>query len=226
MPGGSRPLAGSSRISTSRVAQQRGGDREPLAHAHRVALDAPVGGGARARPARAPRPRAARDGSPAAASTRRWLRPLRPGWKLAVLEHGADLRARVRELLVGDAAEGRGAGVRADQAEQHAQRGRLAGAVRAEEAGHAAGLDLEGEVVDGDRRSRSAWSCGDATWSHRMPGSGPDGAAAHRARVGASRLRLSGRRARAHEPDLVGEDDGLHAVAQRRACAGRGRRAS
>ena len=36
MPSGSRPLAGSSRISTSRVAEQRVREAEPLAHAERV----------------------------------------------------------------------------------------------------------------------------------------------------------------------------------------------
>ena len=35
------------------------------------------------------------------------------------------------------------------EAEQRAHRGALAGAVRAEEAGHAAGLDVEREMVDG-----------------------------------------------------------------------------
>ena len=45
MPSGSRPLAGSSRISTSRVAEQRVREPEPLAHAERVLADALAGGG-------------------------------------------------------------------------------------------------------------------------------------------------------------------------------------
>ena len=40
MPSGSRPLDGSSRISVARVAEQRRGDAEPLAHAERERPDA------------------------------------------------------------------------------------------------------------------------------------------------------------------------------------------
>ncbi len=43
MPAGSRPLAGSSRISTRGFADQCGRDTQPLAHAERVVADAPVG---------------------------------------------------------------------------------------------------------------------------------------------------------------------------------------
>ena len=55
MPSGSRPLTGSSRISVARVAEQRGGDAEPLAHAEREAADALAGHLASARRGRSPR---------------------------------------------------------------------------------------------------------------------------------------------------------------------------
>ena len=87
------------------VAEQRRGDRQALAHAHRVALHAPVGGGRSGRPGRAPRRRAPPGCRPAAASTRRWLRPRAAGMEARVLEHGADLGARVRQLLVAPAVE-------------------------------------------------------------------------------------------------------------------------
>src|SRR5439155_14742330 len=49
---------------------------------------------------------------------------------------------------VGPAADGRAARIRRDQAEQHAQRGGLARAVRTEEPGDGAGLDGETQLVD------------------------------------------------------------------------------
>ena len=75
---------------------------------------------------------------------------MRPGMKGRVLEHRADLRARLLELLVAQAAERRGAGGRAHEAQQRAQRRALAGAVGPEKARHAAGLDVEAQVVDGE----------------------------------------------------------------------------
>ena len=79
-PAGSSPFAGSSRMSTSGSPSRRGRQREALAHAERV----PARRGAARRPgarrAEAP-PRRAPPGMPASvASTRRWLRPERPGW--------------------------------------------------------------------------------------------------------------------------------------------------
>ncbi len=50
----------------------------------------------------------------------------------------------------GFAEEAHAAGVRDRDADHHADGGGLAGAVGAEEAEHAAGLDAEGEVFDGD----------------------------------------------------------------------------
>ena len=70
MPAGSRPFIGSSRISSCGIADQAGGDAEPLAHAHRV-LRHPVVGPMqdpdplqrRRRCGRAPRVRAPRPAS-------------------------------------------------------------------------------------------------------------------------------------------------------------------
>ena len=64
-----------------RLAEQRGGEPEPLPHAERVALDAPVGGRRRARRAAAPRRPASRAARRRARACSRWLRPERPGWK-------------------------------------------------------------------------------------------------------------------------------------------------
>ena len=82
MPSGSRPLAGSSRMQHLRVAEQGGGEAEPLAHAHASSRRPACGRRPGCRRARASR-RPARCGTPAvSARTRRWSRPLRPGWKL------------------------------------------------------------------------------------------------------------------------------------------------
>ena len=86
--------------------------------------------------------------SPVTASTRRWLRAGAAGMEGGVLEHGADVGARAVELLVAAAAERRRARGRPDEAEQRAQRRALARAVGTEEAGDAAGLDVEAEAVD------------------------------------------------------------------------------
>ena len=59
------------------------------------------------------------------------------------LEHGADAGRRPLELGEPATEDERAAVGRLGEAEQHAQRRRLPGAVRAEEARDAAGLDLE-----------------------------------------------------------------------------------
>ena len=64
------------------------------------------------------------------------------------LERRADDPQRLVDLVVGLAADRRGARGRVHQAQDHPQRGRLAGAVGAEEAGHGARLDVEAELVD------------------------------------------------------------------------------
>ncbi len=70
------------------------------------------------------------------------------GVEVRRLEGRADDRERVGDVGVALAVDRRRAGAGADEAEQHPQRRRLARAVGAEEAGDAAGLDVEVEVVD------------------------------------------------------------------------------
>ncbi len=94
MPGGSRPLVGSSRMSTSGSPSRAAAIAEALAHPHRVALDAAVGCGdevdlsehlvdARSRMASGRGEHA------------QMVAPAPPGMEAGVLEHGADVCARV-----------------------------------------------------------------------------------------------------------------------------------
>ena len=148
MPSGSRPLAGSSSSRIARSAEQRAGQSEALAHAEREAADAALRGVGesdlverladalgRARP-RPPR-RCADDCAPSAMGET-CSRPA-----------GPDGGGGVVELVVAPAEDGGRAGGRGCEAEQHAQRRALAGAVGAQEAGDRAGAGLEGEVLDG-----------------------------------------------------------------------------
>src|SRR5262249_11876205 len=64
------------------------------------------------------------------------------------LQGGADHRHRVLELLVRHAADRGAAGRGVDQPQDHAQRGCLAGTVRAEKACDGPGLDGEAELID------------------------------------------------------------------------------
>ena len=79
------------------------------------------------------------------------LRQVGPGRLRAVqtlgVQQGADGAQRGVEVLVLLAGHGHGAGRRLVQAHDHAHGGGLAGAVGAQEAGHGAGLDGEGDVV-------------------------------------------------------------------------------
>ena len=157
------------------VAQQRGGDREPLAHPHRVALDAAVAGVGDAGQLEdlldALAGMVARGGEDPQV-----VAPGAPGVEARVLEHGADLGARVLEVVVDLAVEPRGAGVDPDQPEQHPDRRALAGAVGAEEAGDPARLDLEAEVRDGPDRAEALAQSLDLDRGHRrrrLVGSAP-----------------------------------------------------
>ena len=67
---------------------------------------------------------------------------------LARLEHGADAVERAVELGIGDAEDRGAAGIGMDEPEHRAERRRLAGAVRAEEARDRARLDPEAEPGD------------------------------------------------------------------------------
>ena len=78
----------------------------------------------------------------------RCSRPDRPGWKSAASSTAPTLRGGL--LAVAGPEEQRPARGRPDEPEQHPQRRRLAGAVRPEKAGHRAGLQPEGEIVDGE----------------------------------------------------------------------------
>ena len=141
-----------------RVAEQRGGEPEPLAHAERVLAGAPARGARRAR--RACRTSSTRErGRPAiAASARRWSRPLRPGCAPATSRFAPTVRAGCVELHVRRAHHRRVARRRPREREDHPQRRRLAGAVGPEEPGHGGLADRERQVVDRDHRLRTASS--------------------------------------------------------------------
>ena len=141
MPGGSSPFVGLVEDQHLGVAEQRGGDRQPLAHAHRVALRRAGRRRRSGRPASSTSStRATRDGRPRRRARAGGCAPLRPGWKLACSSTAPTLRARVVEL----ARSARPSNVAAPRVgadrgpSSIAQRRALAGAVRAEEAGHPA----------------------------------------------------------------------------------------
>ena len=141
MPAGSRPLVGSSRISRSGRLEQRGGDRQPLLHAERVALVAlPLAAGqpdlrerrvdraCSGTPTRAGQQREVLAAGEGRARTWAARRPRRPGPSPAGSRRGTGSpNSRIWP------AAGPG------QAEQHPDRGGLARPVGAEEAVHAAG---------------------------------------------------------------------------------------
>jgi hypothetical protein len=94
--------------------------------------------------------------------------------ELRPLEHGAQNLHGILQLAVGPAVHGGRAGGGQSEAEQRAQGGRLAGAVRAEEAEHAAGLGLEAQSVDRERRPEPLGERVDL--EHRYPGAIVSGA--------------------------------------------------
>jgi len=77
---------------------------------------------------------------------------VRPGAAAGVegfcLEQRADLAERERQVVVAAAFDRDGAVVGCVQAQDQAHGGGLAGPVRPEEAGHEAGTDVEGEMID------------------------------------------------------------------------------
>ena len=132
----------------ARVAEQRVGEAEALAHAQREAADLAARGVRE--PDEAEHLVHADRGMPAAcAYTVRWFAAVRPGWKLDASSTAPTVCSGWSSFAYGDAADRRGARRRPDQAEQDPQRGGLAGAVRAEEAGHLPGLDARGEIRHG-----------------------------------------------------------------------------
>ncbi len=72
------------------------------------------------------------------------------GVHAAGVEHRADDPRRLQQPGVADAVVADVAAVGSGETDHHPHGGRLAGAVRADEAGDPPGRDLEGHVVDGD----------------------------------------------------------------------------
>ena len=134
-----------------RVAEQRGGDAEPLAHAEREAAGPPAGDASR--PTRSSTSSTRRRGMPlAAASASRCVRALRPGWT-AWRPAARRPRAAAAQTPYGLPVDGHRAGGRRVQAEDHPHGRGLAGAVRAEEAGHP-----PGQPPRTTARRRPAWT--------------------------------------------------------------------
>jgi hypothetical protein len=149
MPSGSSPLTGSSSSRTSGSPSRATGEAEPLAHAEGEAaqplvrcrlepdqlddlVDPPLGQGVAA----------GQREQVGVGGARRVVGPR--------IDERADAAHRPGELPVGQAEHPRRAGGRPGEAEDAAQRGRLAGAVGAQEAGDPARMDRDREVVDGD----------------------------------------------------------------------------
>ena len=131
-----------------RVGQQRAGDAEPLPHAQRVAARSGVRR-RRSGPTSSSTSSTRDAGTPmAAASSRRCVRPVRPGCTAPASSSVPITAPGLGSVGVRPAVHERGARGRRHQAGDHAHRRRLAGAVRAEEAGHRAGLQRERDVVD------------------------------------------------------------------------------
>ena len=146
-PGGIEPVRRLVQHEHLRIAEQRGGEPEALAHAERVALHAPLRG--RGQLDEREHLLDPRRGQPGGGRLHaQVVSPGAAGMDLARLEHGADAMERPVELGIGDAEDGRAAGIGMDEPEHRAERRRLAGAVRAEEARDRARLDPEAEPGD------------------------------------------------------------------------------
>ena len=129
------------------VAQQGGGQREPLPHAERVAAYPAVRGAAE--PGEVEHlldPLAGDPGGPRGDPQRHPARA--PGMEHVRVDQRADVPERVVQLGVGAPVDGGAARSGPGQAEQDADGGRFPGPVRAEEPGDPARCQLEGEVVD------------------------------------------------------------------------------
>src|SRR5450755_3332796 len=144
-----------------RVAEQRRGEREPLAHARRVLARATVGGSRQFDELQ--HGFDARGGQPGQHGQRtQMVTPRPPGVKARNLERRADRSDRVGERRERPAEDRRLARGRPRQAEQDTQRRRLAGAVRAQEPGHGASPHLEREAVYGSDIAVALAESGDA----------------------------------------------------------------
>ena len=168
MPCGIEAVGGLVEDEHPRVAEQRGGEPEPLAHAERVLARAAAAASSSSTSS-STSSRATRGGRPRRAARAGGRGRVRPGCAPAASRFGADAPRRSVELRV-RAAVARGAGGRPRKAEDHPQRGGLAGAVRAEEPGHGA---RAGPRTTGRRprpRRRSAWSAHQRRWLARCRG--------------------------------------------------------
>jgi hypothetical protein len=160
----------------ARVAQQRPGQAQPLAHAERVALHSPPAGAVQLNepehlvdPACRETRRAGQD--PQMVATRP------PGVELRTLEHCAHHLHGILQGAVRLAVDHRRARARQGEAEQRAQRRGLAGAVRAEEAEHPAGGGLEAEPVHRDVGAEALGQVADLEHAgHASGGTGASGA--------------------------------------------------
>ena len=152
----------------ARVAEQRLGDPEPLAHAERVGAHALLGGRLR-------EPDVLHQLVDAPALDAEHLRGQRQRLAAAAagvlgggVQQHADLAAGVGQAAVAGVQHRRGAGVRVREPADHPQRGRLAGAVGAEEAGHGAGLAVERDVIDRQLAAVALGEMLDGDHGHRI----------------------------------------------------------
>src|ERR1700728_2615444 len=90
-----------------------------------------------------------------------------PGVEAGCFQYGPDLVQRIGELDIWSAIDGGIALARCYEAEEHAQRGGLAGPVRAEEPDNGAGGHVEAEVINGDQRSEALGERPDLDHRHR-----------------------------------------------------------
>ncbi len=163
-PSGSRPLTGSSRTRvagspSNAAAMPR---RWPMPREKPLTRRSATS----VRPVRSRTSSTRRLGRPwVRARPRRWWRAVRPGWTERASSR-APTSVRARGGRRGAAADGDPARRRGVQAEDHPHGGGLAGAVRAEEAGHGAGTDGEGQVVDGRPSVPAAVAFGEVLRGH------------------------------------------------------------
>ena len=133
-----------------RVAEHRRREAEALAHPERVAarlaLDDPLETRLLDHLVDPPRAEPLRPGDPEQLVTAGTPRMERVG-----IEQRPDVTQRVAQLAIGLPVDQRPSLVRRVEAEDHTHRGRLAGAVRSDEAGHIAGGHAEAQAVEGKR---------------------------------------------------------------------------
>jgi hypothetical protein len=182
------PVGGLVEDQHGRVAEQGVGDPQPLAHAEGVVAHAPPGLGRRERdqlehlvdPARGQAHGAGAEGQHLATGAADVLG--------GGVEEDPDVEAGVGDVAVVVAADGDLAGRGGGEPAHHPHRGRLAGAVRPQEAGHPPRLAAERDVVDGAERAVGLGQPGDLDHaSHRTGWTTRGGSAPGRGREDQSR---------------------------------------